>query len=509
MALKPVRDGGSDPDHGSSRQPIVTLREWLSTPTAAEDLVVELATAQEKFVLLDEALSGASDGDRVIELFQARCEALGTSLKRWLVAAELPIAESLRESADSLAMLFGETAGLHQRAFSTKAVAADVSERPEAAIVAARALKCLFEQYQLLVMVGASVPPGLWRNAHRCYAQARRESKAPSLDQPDAERTYRELLALAAAQPATLSPIEVLSVVEYLSRFSATVEIARRSSPDADDRSFWFDPTGDFEPVAVKRKAAPSDGDIVFVSCSRLGQLAAEQVREIEAGTPPDHLHLPPQANEPVFRGLLRRLQESWIEPPARNLSRRRLSYEVSALVGFEAVRQRLAGDTQNDAGHGTSDLSTWIVLNESPAGFALKHAGGETRGLTTGGVIAIRNDESRAWDVCVVRWLRSEVPGQVEIGVQLLSNGAQVVRIAFRNTRNPQPPVDGLLVPAVPAVRANEAILVPAGTCTSRRFLMVTDADRTRVAQGRMVNLDLQTACVELLEFQPDPYPI
>lgn len=505
MALKLVKDSDQVPAQSGDDARVARVLDWLASPAgqASEELVplrVHLAT-------LSELTIAPGQFQRILDLFQARAQRVTTELKPRLRSSTIPLAPEARKIAQDLIAVHGAIAQAYERVLDEPGLPEGRRRRP--AVVAARGLKSRSEQYQIAALAAGSAPTGLWRSAHRLYKAARQDAvqQDASGELPlDAERTYREMLALAALQPPRLNAEEVLHIADYVARFAAAVDISTLAPPEPDYRKFWFDADADMGPVAVARKLPQKTGDVHFVGCARLGVLAAEQLRELQAGTAAEHLHLPPAADEAAYHQLLHRLHDAWVDPPTRHLIRRRNSYTVQACVGFDAVRQLFASAATLAA---PANRSEWAVLNESPAGFAIVHLKGEVQGLAAGGVIAVRVGEDKPWDVCVVRWLQSENAAHIEIGLQVLASGAQAVRVAFRNTKDAQSAVEGLLLPAVPAVRANEAVLVPAGTCASRRFLMVTDSARTHVVQGRTVNLGVQTASVELFEFQPDPYPI
>lgn len=492
------RSGEGDAPHGR----VAAFLDWLASPPDP-DPAVEVTALRERIESLPGLGGEPAQLDSILDALAKRAGSSAGALQRLVREAGDPVPEPNRRTARELASVFLAIAQANRSGGSS-----DDPRGP--AIAAARSLECLADGYRLGLLAGAPAPAGLWRDAHRLYREARSESgpsQPASHGSPEAGRSYREMLALAAVQPSCLPAMELLAASDYVSRFAATVEITDRVPEEPDHRRFWFDPNLDMAPVAVARKLAPRGEGIVFVSCARLGLLAAEQARELEAGTAAEHLHLPREAGEASYRGLLQRLHDAWAEPPSRHLARRHNRRSVDVCIGFDLVRGLLAQNAPGEAG--AAAHSSWTVLNESPAGFAIAHEKGDVGALVAGAVVALRSDERRPWDVCVVRWLRAATPDRIEAGLQVLSSGARPVKVAFRGSRNTGTAVAGLLVPAAPAVRAHDAILVPAGSCASRRFLMVTDEEHTHVVQGRMVNLDLQTALVELFEFQPDPYPV
>ena len=122
---------------------------------------------------------------------------------------------------------------------------------------------------------------------------------------------------------------------------------------------------------------------------------------------------------------------------------------------------------------------------------------------------IAIRRSDEEPWSLCIVRWIRTETPEQIELGLQVIGNAAKPVSVGFRNAEQLRPMRHALVLPPVAALGRQQAILAPAGTYTSRRFALVSDLDRLYIAQGRLLSLDMQTANIELFQFEIDPYPI
>lgn len=152
---------------------------------------------------------------------------------------------------------------------------------------------------------------------------------------------------------------------------------------------------------------------------------------------------------------------------------------------------------------------SEWMVVNESPTGYAIMQVTASAATLSAGIAIALRRDDEEPWTLCVVRWIRSETPEQVELGLQVIANSAKPVTVGFRNANRPRAMSPALVLPPIQAAGRQQAILAPAGTYCARRFMLVSDTNRLYVAQGRLLSLDMQTAAVELFQYEIDPYPL
>jgi hypothetical protein len=486
------------------------ILDWLARPVAA-DLDRELRQTHDRLTTFSRLPLSINQFHRILDLFQSRVDFLAAEVKRRL--REQPLTRELRHTAQSLDDLEGRIWEAYSRVLTDIALRLVRNRRRDPGVVAARSLKSLRERLELAAYLARPAPPELWSRAHRlhriCTAEAR-PSEPSTTTVADAGRIYREMLAFAAIQPERLSPFEVGGAADYLGRFAPAVMILDQAPEDASHRLFWVDEAADSAPIALARRHPGPGQQPLYFSCMRLGTLAAEHLRAIEAGTAPDALQLPAEAARPPFCGLLKMLHETWAEPPTRHSPRRRQNYRVSMLCGLDTLVRAFEDGTGQYAGL-PEHASAWTVINESPSGYALLHVEGEIGGVMTGQVVAIRSGQDRPWDVCIVRRVLNPRVGKLEIGLQIVaaSPGARSVRLAFRHATGPRDTLGGLWLPAVAALRRHDAILIPSGAAASRRFVMAANDGRVRVTQGRILQASLRTARVDLLEFQDDPYPL
>lgn len=484
--------------------------DWLSRP-AAPDTAHELAALRAHLGELSTLPISVNQFHRILELFHSRADSLWDAIAAQLRNADSAMTRDMRMLAHHVDELEKQVCEGYMRVLYDFEHRTVRNRRRGPTSVAGRALKALHNRLVIAAYLTKPAPANLWQQAHRLFAITRSEPSpektVPKLDR-HANRIYREMLALAVIQPERLSGAEVSATVDYLMRFAPAVVIRDDAPATADYRLFWVDLASDSAPIPVARRLPDAGVDVVFFSCQRLGTLAAEHLRALEEGTDPQELLLPADAAQPAFRGLLHKLQESWVEPPTRHLLRRRQHYRVRMAVGLAAIACRL------DNGCDRADeamLPAWTVSNQSPSGYALVHEAGETAGVISGEVVAIRADSEKPWDICVVRRVLSERAGTLEIGLQVLASSARPVRLAFRHSANaPKALHTALLLPALPTLRTQDALVVAAGVASSQRFVMVVeDNDNTRINQGRITSPDLHTAQIELFQFQDDPYPL
>jgi hypothetical protein len=194
---------------------------------------------------------------------------------------------------------------------------------------------------------------------------------------------------------------------------------------------------------------------------------------------------------------LLRRLKVRWAEVATRTEGRSRQHYEVEVCTGIRSVWA---------AGYGASTvIDKWTVYNESPGGYAILSVGGVRQTLSAGMVLALRRDASQDWSVCTVRWLHSDSPDQVELGVQRVARTFSSASVCFSGG---DAMVPALLLHAEPQVRQSPALIAPVGTYVSNNFILMRDDDRLYVAHGRALGLEMQTASIELLQYEIDYFP-
>lgn len=496
-----------------SRPPddIAQILDWLASPIP-EDPAQDLAQLSGELAALGHARLEDAHYHRILDLFYDRAQRLSPSLKAHLTEATLPLGKELRAMAALLISVHESIASGYERVLlDTERLAH--SKRRNAATVAARALRCLSGAFEASCMVAGPAPTGLWRRAHALAGSARTRFEPTATVIPglslDTEKIYKALLALAAAQPEGFSPREIALACEYLMHFSAAVNLLAEPPAEEEGSWYWVDSDRDMGPVPPNRRIPPDHGDLIYCSFQLLARLLGEQVSALESGMPAGNLRLPEGAAGQGGIAALKRLQAHWSHPPHRQHSRRHNNFRTQICVGLSELWQLLErGEAPEGTEAGAPHMTEWMVLNESPAGYAVMHVAGEIEGLVQGSVIALRPAPDKPWNICIVRWMRSENPEHIELGLELVAPAARSVQLMFRNGDPAQLPTPGLLLPAIPALREHPAVLAPSGASTARRFFIVAGEDKTHIMQGRLLSLDMQTGAVELFQFESDPYP-
>lgn len=494
-----------------STDDVAHVLDWLASPIM-EDPAQDLAQLVGELAALERANLEHAHYHRILDLFYERTYRVSKTLKAGIVNAPLPLGIELRATTTLLVNAFERVAAGYEFLLSEASQLA-YSKRRHPAQVAAHALHCLAGAQEMCCMMSSPPPADLWRRAHALAKSAQEhydpDATAVTSVPQDAEMIYKRLLALAASQPEGFSPIDIGLVCDYLSQYSGTVSL-QKSPPVQEEFWYWVDVNRDIGPMPPNRRIPADHGELLFCSFQLLARLLGEQISAIDSGMPAGNLRLPDGAAARSGQATLKRLQSHWASPPHRQHSRRHSNFRAQVCIGLTELWYMLEqGEAPDGAQVSNPHITEWMVLNEGPAGYAIMHVSGEVEGLTPGSAIALRQEADQPWSICVVRWMRSENPEHIELGLEMVAPVASSVRLMFRNGDPTQQPTMGLLLPAVPALRDNAAVLAPSGVYTSRRFFIVSGENKTHIMQGRLLSMDLQTGAIELFQFEPDPYPM
>jgi hypothetical protein len=101
------------------------------------------------------------------------------------------------------------------------------------------------------------------------------------------------------------------------------------------------------------------------------------------------------------------------------------------------------------------------------------------------------------------VRWARSASAGAIDVGVELLSHGAQAATVVFEASGS-RAAVPALRLPPLTSHRPHPCIMLPPGEANGRDLLIAHNSGgRYRLGDARLSDLDLQTQAFELFEIE------
>lgn len=377
-------------------------------------------------------------------------------------------------------------------------------------------LGVLGEIYLLNTLLGAAAPFGLWQRIHDAWiSSGQYERLKDDASEPlpaKANLLYKRLLTMAVSQTESLTVREQQWLFDYLETIGGDLVLSPSPVPPAES-NYWFDPNQDMAPLACVRRQPEKGGEAIYFSPEAIVHRIGAQILWLEKGLLDLDANacrsgeseilevgsgILPLGLTPVeILSLLRRLREQWAAPPERSELRSRQHYTVQVCAGLKNVwaMGRNAPVT----------IDEWTVYNESPGGYAILCVSGIQRALFAGAVLALRREASQEWTICVVRWVRTDSPQQIELGLQVLGRGFTPVLICFHGNDAMTP---ALMIQRGSPARGAQALLTESGTYVSNRFVMTHEASgNLYLAQGAAFGLDLQTAMIELFQFEIDHY--
>lgn len=485
------------------------ILEWLDTPPSLEP-ADELSPLRAHLLSLREIQASTHQRAEALDRLYARGVSVAARLLPALADVALPVPRKIRQMvrslqdmlrmlADDMPRTLGDfdehlTRGLH---------------RPKE-LTLWRTLHALAQHLLISDLIASPSGAGIWQQLHQTYAIARGldlAERTPEGEQSSLRQIYFSALLLGCAQPASFSSREISFVADYLKRFADCAEPLSEAPADSAG-TFWTAPFRDAPPFACARKTATPDASVFYFSCDRLADLLKKQLAALNAGSTAQQVGLPAFADTTTGHGVLRRLANYWGQPGKRRFQRRRQNYRAVLCAGLESLWQRYRDDDTN-----ASDVSSWMITNESPDGYAIMHVIGKTGKLVVGDITAIRTESGKDWQICLVRWALSENPEHLELGLQILSPRAIPAILALQTdaggvSRNMRLPA--LILPETPPLRLAPTLVVPAGALRAPygRLILIIEQGNIEIREVNVTRLEEQTASVEVFSIQPDGRP-
>lgn len=440
---------------------------------------------------------------KVLELFQSRVADVRAALKPGLIEASLPLPHAMRSIAQGLLDIHGMLASAMLKSLNDLEPENLADPRREIPDLCEGILRNLAEQQQIALFVATSAPNGLWTLVQQVVRQFR-QSAGTETSGP--EKILKQMLALAAVQPESFTARQLFFLTDYLNSYATAVEIRPQPTPPLENW-YWLEESRDLPPVPIVRRPPPNRGTVLYFSCATLGRIAKQHLTQLTSGEPSEKLHLPDGETE-SNRETLARAQRYWSATPRRHSQRRPTHYRVQICAGFQRLWGNMRSDSSQVAVNDQSSITDWMVLNESPSGFALMHVAGAVAALVPGETLGLRSAPEDPWNIGLIRWVRSDNPEHLELGLEMISPSAAPVQIV-RTSSDGAKFEPALLFPSVSGLERSETLMTMRGMVETGPFTLIRETDgKLQLTQCRMQHLALQTARVELLEFKRDFSP-
>jgi cyclic-di-GMP-binding protein len=474
-------------------------RAWLSTladadtPAAARALI-------DRLVSLNRAPLQMRLRLRLLNMFSEHAAKLLPDLEQRIANAQPPVSGNTRQAAHLMEKLYKEL-GLGYSAIVLNAprtwLSPGFKRQVHAPLV--QAMDYQARRLALSECLYARNPRGVWQALHRLYRIACEWEIAErgAANGLTAMHLYREALLLAFARPQQLGPGDFKRVEAYLRERGHLASLEKAQHFADGSGIFLIDIRGDTPGFPYAKRGNGNDAqDRLILDTTRLVAGVRNELQQLrQIGDPVT------QRNAEAGRvDLLQRLEENWRGERIPRGARSHFHPRAELWLGLGNI-WRLMRESARTVPITAQGAGEWLIVNESARGFALKHVSGATPQLTVGEIVALRREGRGKLHVCVVRWIASNSPEHIEVGLQQL---APVVVPAWY-----QAPTDSgvgtesvLYLPTIPGPQQTALLIAPPQRINTSRTVELLHAGgrislyATRVAES--------TASAEFIEVIP-----
>ena len=427
---------------------------------------------------------------RHLEILEHGLPALLQRLESTLANTTQPLATPQRSLAASVLKLLKRfAAGYLSLAseMSNRWMSAGFARPRETAL--RRAARAVTIRIELAHRAYANPSANCWRQLLEIHLLARRDEFLETTDPDSPAESIASLHARALlttlADPGRLTNAQIDHVCFYLKRHATLVSFVAPSTLSSQQRN----QTGLFVIESNGRPARPlwhgtrPGPQAVIMDARPLLRRLQRQIDALAQGAEPGRIGLHANAASPAYRSLLHSLVQKWQLPRARRHPRARFLPRADLVAGFEQIRRflgdaafaRRAGESDNrtDAGESPGE---WAITDESPGGFGLRYLGRSASALRVADVCALRPRERSLVHLCVVRRAVNLGEREFDIGVEVLAaqGVSTTLNLPAETIGEPRTSVDVILLPRVPALARQAAILAPVGAVRANSELLV-----------------------------------
>lgn len=442
---------------------------------AATDLIEELQIINSQKVAFTNRLNA-------LERYRPAAIQIYQDLIPHFSHANLPISKSEQAFASAAEQLWQEFAfGYKFALVDLQSKILNLNSSKTTALVTQRAIHACKEIALIHHLTYASTPTALWGELHQLYYCALQQSaeELPVAEHYTSANTssvnliYTQVLLLNLANPQHLANQDILKVDAYLGNIAHQAELR--------PLGFIENPTGVFlvslndnrPPTAfVKNKSIPDGSTDILLITINLARQIHQHIKLLQEGIVPDDNSMPKNATESHFEDLLAYLIKQYGRTPQRLFSRTKKSDGVELSIGINTTHHLINeidshfSNRQSISGLGTNGTykpSRWQVLNVSAGGYALRKFNSSQATAQIGDVVAMKNNNTKTWEIAVLRWANVNELKQLDIGLQLISPGALAVSVRADNSALESA---ALLLPELPALKQAASIIIAVGLC-------------------------------------------
>ena len=477
------------------------VKEWLDRLPMAN--INESARAlRDNLYTLNRYKLGEDTRLKLLELYRQTAYVLLPGLEAQFSGSPLPLPEKQRQVANLARDLLVELAnGYKIVLLDESGKRLSFGSNKQLPLIMQRALAALGHNLVVCYQTYAPTPAGIWAEMHEIFRFAVHQNlQDVSVDEIDTSTssinlTYKQALLLALADPYRLLQGEVAKILDFLSRFGNQAQLMPLAQTSTPSGFFLVRLDSDKPPKAVAQNVTVTDArSDILLNTIELARLIHQQITRLESGEMPRNMGLSSSAGDPAFVDLLRRMIRFWGVAPKRHFTRLPNQASVHICAGLRTLHYFINGEKHYPDGENmeTHDseitvkfasspidnssqqtfVSTqWVIVNESAGGLALTKASTtDPVQIRVGEIVGLNPEKLPDWNVGVVRWVKSDNPAHIELGVQMLAPKAIPAAIKPIIAAADATFIPALILPEMPILKQPAALVAPNGSFQEMR---------------------------------------
>lgn len=479
----------------------------------------------------------------LLELYRRPLKLIATELEKQYLGLPLPLADKHKAAAEQNRQFGIEMAYGYKRLVLSAAQQRSAPEGrrlADTALAIQRAIRYLTEALAVCFEIYAPYAPGTWLEIHALYRYAEQlgVTETPLADPLNAtlphasiSHAYKQALLLDLSDPYHLPARLTEKIHRYLDRYAGLAAILPAPVTFDPTCQFLIDLEADRAGLLYVDAALEQSGRFRLLNTMELARTVHAQLTALQNEQALALDGLEADFFQDSGQDLLRHLGRAWGVNPRRVFRRiPRPDAEVELAVGLEAInywlnggfkfvvsstfvgplpQRTLVGPNENKAAHievPQLHYTSWKVRDESAGGLALEKHGYIKERLRVGDLVAHRAPGTgSAWAIGVVRWVKSENPSHIEIGVQHLSPRAEAVVVKTVSDEGKESDfLPAVLLPELPQLKQKATLITHRGVWRrARRIYLDNGARLMRVVIGDPIEITsaFERFCFELEE--------
>jgi cyclic-di-GMP-binding protein len=463
----------------------------------------------------------------LLELYRDPIKHLGLALQKQYVGMPLPLPERNKNIAEQHREFHTELAYGYKQVVLAQSDARRPRNPAEARALALplqRSIRHLSEVLLTSHLCYSPPPPSTWKEIHTLYRRAEQLNlTAVALDDDvrhlhgdsTVAKAYKHALLLDLSDPYHQSPHLIAKVDLYLERAADLATVQPAAVPIEVNCQFLIDLEGHCAGMVHSAEIVPDQLERYRVlNTFELARTIHAQLTQLHRGEALAAADLPPDLKDDGVE-MLTRLINVWGVNPKRSFRRsERPDAKADVVIGLDAISYWVngghklvpsvgtVGPASDRPSYGTFgnhqigtasapnyNCSAWTVEDESAGGMSLSKSGSVRGRVRVGDVIATRFSGEDNWTISAVRWVKSASPSNVEIGIQRLAPVAKAVMVKTVSGDTEESDfLPALQLPAIPALKEPDTLLVPAALLRSGRTFYVDDGQHLRRAVAHQI---------------------